>query len=163
MKYALLFMTALGLAACGNNVQKSPMFLGVLGPMEWPEEHWEGQNYHPLIRDEQNALPAATNQERSLFANVESLSAEQFIEHLKSARIVKRVYRTARKNRMKGENTPHTTTVVVMPNFYALSATDQNIIGNLIYRSYDSETYLVQDGISNLIVGQITESGLNLY
>jgi hypothetical protein len=166
MKYTFLILMVIGLAACGDTVKKSPMFLGLVGPMEWPEEHWEGQNYHPLIRDTQNAIPATTNIDRSMFKNVDSLSPNEFIEGLKSAKIIERVYldqHRIRFSRRIPKDSPSITTVVVMPNFYALSANDQNVIGELLRKSYNDGNYLIEDSISKRIVGQINETGLTLF
>lgn len=167
MKYAFLLLMVVGLAACGDTVKKSPVFLGLIGPMEWPEEHWEGQNYHPLIRDKQNAIPAATSIDRSMFQNVDSLSPTEFIDGLKRADIIDRVYLKNHlvrwANRMSNKKSTNVTVIVVKPNFYALSANDQNVIGELLRKSYNEDVYLVEDYSSKRIVGEIHKAGLMLY
>jgi len=159
-KITLLASLAL-LSACGHPTHKTPMFFGLVGPMEWPEEHWEGQNYHPTIADYQNALPAANTVEDSMFNDVAGLSPTEFVEHLKSANIIKRVY-----NEQIGtvERVDSGKTVIVLgDNFYALSSTDQNRLAELLARSYQKDTYMLRDGRTNMYVGQITPSGLNMF
>lgn len=159
-KITLLAALAL-LSSCGHPTHKTPMFLGLVGPMEWPEEHWEGQNYQPLIRDYQNALPAASQGEDSMFNDVAGLSPKDFIRHLKSANIIKRVYneRIGTVERIDSGKV----VIVLAENFYTLSSTDQNRLAELLALSYQKETYMLLDGRTNRYVGQITPSGLNMY
>ena len=159
-KYILLASVAL-LTSCGHPTHKTPMFFGLFGPMEWPEEHWEGQNYHPIITDEQNALPDAQKLDTSLLANVEGLSPDEFIANMKAADIIQRVYNETMGTIQK-QNSGNVI-VVLGPNFYTLSPTDQSRVADLVAKSYQQETYLLKDGLTNMIVGQITPEGLNLY
>lgn len=161
MKKLLLVSVCLMVVGCASEEQKSPMFFGAVGPMEWPEEHWEGQNYHPLIRDYQNALPAAQKRENSMFNNVSGLSPKDFVQSLKQADIVNRVY-----NEQSGTIEQKDTGKVIIElgsNFYALSKTDQDVIAELLARSYQKETYVLIDARTHRTVGQISPSGLDMY
>lgn len=137
------------------------MFLGLVGPMEWPEEHWEGQNYHPRMTDYQNALPAASDTSESLFGQVAGLSPEEFIERLQKAQIVRRVY-NERAGTIERKNTGKVI-IELERNFYSLPNTDKMRIAELLGRSYQQDTYVLKDAITGKIVGQITPEGLNLY
>lgn len=162
MNIRFLCMTALALTVmCGSAFAepKVPMFFNLFGPMEWNEDHWEGQNFKPLIRDHQFTLPAAQDNSRTLFAETSSMSSDAFIQNLKRANIITGVYNERR--RFRGE----TGNVIVElgRHFYTLSDTDQDMIAQLISRSFERQTYLLKDFHTKKIVGTITPQGLNLY
>lgn len=161
MKKHILIASVLMAAACGSTEYKTPMFFGAFGPMEWPEEHWQGQNYHPLVRDYKNGLPAASRENEALFADVASLSPEDFVGRLKAADILRRVYNE--KTGMIDAKETGTVIVDIGPNFYALSRTDQDMIAELLARAYQTDTYIVKDARTQKTVGQITPEGLNLF
>jgi hypothetical protein len=161
MKHIILLVAMAALSSCGHPTHKTPMFLGLVGPMEWPEEHWEGQDYHPLIRDYQNALPAASNRTNSMFNDVAGLSPTEFVESLKSANIVNRVY-NERVGVVERQDSGKVV-IVLGENFYMLSHTDQNMIAELLAKSYKKDTYILKDGRTGRYVGQITPSGLNMF
>ena len=161
MKQSLLFICLLVLASCGHPEHKTPMFFGLFGPMEWPEEHWEGQNYEPLIADHQNRLPSAERQSDAIVSNAAGLSPQDFVQSLKDADIIRRVY-NERTGTIGAKDTGKVV-IELAPNFYALSSTDQQVMGELLARSYQKETYVLKDARTGRIVGQITPEGLNLF
>jgi len=137
---------------------KTPMF-GLFGPMEWSEEHWEGQNYKPLIRDYQFHLPAAQDESRALFTETPSMTPDVFIEQLGHANIITDI----RNEHFLFRGETGNIVVEVGSNFYTLSNTDQDMIARLISRSYDQQTYLLKDFYTKKTVGIITPQGLNLH
>lgn len=161
MKQISLLVIVLLLSACGHPEHKTPMFFGLFGPQEWPEEHWQGQNYAPIIADHQNYLPHAAQKDKALFADVAGLSPESFVQRLKNADIITRVYNEKAGTVERKET--GTVIIELAPNFYTLSRTDQEMIAELLSRSYQKETYLLKDTRSQRTVGQITPSGLDLF
>jgi hypothetical protein len=163
MKHIALFFVLI-LAACGHPEHKTPMFFGLFGPQEWPEEHWEGQNYTPTIvtpSEHRHKLPAAGQRDQSLFSDMAGVSPEEFIQNLKDAGIITRVY-DEKKGTVERKSTG-TVIIEVAPNFYALSDTDQGVMAELLARSYRKDTYVLKDSRHQRVIGQITPSGLNLY
>ena len=161
MKQSLFVICLLLLTSCGHPEHKTPMFFGLFGPQEWPEDHWEGQNYRPLIADTQNRLPSAERKSHAIVSNAAGLTPEDFVQSLKDADIIRRVY----NERMGTIDKKDTGKVVIelAPNFYALSSTDQQVMGELLARSYQKDTYILKDARTGRVVGQITPTGLNLF
>lgn len=161
MKHISLFAMVLLLASCGHPTHKTPMFFGLFGPMEWPEEHWQGQNYAPTVADHQNNLPAARDRKSAMLGDVAGLSPEEFVQNLKDADIIRRVYNE--KAGVVESKETGTVIIEIAPNFYALSRADQDVIADLLARSYQKETYILKDTQTQKTVGQITPEGLDLF
>lgn len=161
MKNYLLIPCLLVLVSCGHPEHKTPMFFGLFGPQEWPEEHWEGQNYEPLIGDHQNRLPSAERKMHAIVSNAAGLSPQDFVQSLKDAGIIRRVY-NERAGLVDIQNTGKVI-IDLAPNFYALSNADQQVLGELLARSYQKDTYILKDAHTGRTVGQITPEGLNLF
>lgn len=162
MNMRFLLMTLIAVSVISGPVcaePKVPMFFNLFGPMEWNEDHWEGQNFKPLIRDHQFNLPAAQDKSRALFTETSSMSSDTFIGNLKNAGIITGVHNE--RFLFRGET--GNVVVEVGRNFYALSNTDQDMIAQLIGRSYNQQNYLLKDFHTKKIVGTITPIGLNLY
>lgn len=161
MKKLLLLTSVCALAACSHPTHKNPMFLGLFGPMEWPEQHWQGQNFEPLMTDHQNALPAAVKTNPTMFDDMAGVSPDDFIQHLKDAKIIRRVYNE--KSGMIERTETGSVIIELDHNFYTLSQADQNKIGELLSRSYQKDTYILKDANTKAVVGQITSLGLHLF
>lgn len=162
MKKIYIAVAALALMSGCSSEHKNPSILGVIPPMEWPSDHWEGQNYAPTISNRLEALPDAVNEKNSIFANVGDMTPDEFVAHLKQSRIISRVY-TEKALTMQGQKETGTYIVDLDENFYVLSSADQQLIGKLIARSYEKETYVLKDSRTQRTVGQITPSGLDLF
>lgn len=161
MRFIVMASCAFFAMTCESQARpKVPMFFNLFGPMEWNEDHWEGQNFEPLIRDHQYSLPAAQNRNDALFANTATMTPDNFMDRLIKARIIHSVHNEKRRFHM-GE----TGNVVVElgQNFYSLSSTDQDMIAELVGRSYNHDNYILKDFYTKKIVGTITPQGLNLY
>lgn len=157
--FFLTSVAVLGLACEAQARPKVPMFFNLFGPMEWNEDHWEGQNFRPLIENPQYTLPAAQNRDQALFGDASGLSPDDFIARLIDARIITGVHNE--KNKWFG--TTGNVVVELGQNFYSLSYTDRHMIAELIARSYEHENYILKDFLTKKVVGTITPYGLNLY
>ena len=149
-------MTSFTLSGCTSTKGHSSDSL-----KNWPANHWKSQNFEPLIQGQDEILRTAVDQSDSMFASVESLSPEDFIANLKKARIVKNI-RNERSGFFKQTISPDVA-IILDHNFYTLSYPDQVVITELLAKSFDQENYILRDGATKQIVGQITPEGFHLY
>ena len=161
MKNIILLASVLAVTACTSTDHKNPAFLGPVWLKEWPEEHWQGQNYRPTVTDYQNQMPSLAKQSPTMFDSVMGVSPQEFVDRLKKAEIITRVYNE--KSGVLNRTETGTVIVEVGANFYALSSTDQSNICELLTRSYQKDTYLLKDAKTQQTVGQITPLGVNLF
>lgn len=165
MKYLLLLGVIMVLPSCAkmNEITGHKIFPENWAvAKEWEESHWEGQDFKPTINPESAVMAQSVDQSRSMFAQGEPVSPGQFIENLKTANIIKRVY-NPEIGFFWDRHVSDDVVVELGPNFYTLSYADQTVIADMISRAYQKRHYALKDWRTNEMVGQITPEGFYLY
>ena len=187
MKYLILLLslsTILMTSACAERSgdKKTSWLCCDIPPQEWPERHWEGQTFQPQITHQDEILPAAMNRNRSMFAaeDLKNLEPAQFIENLKSAGIISKIYNDRKwydfdltgsrsyDGNQTGTNTYDVNkrgplTVDLDYNFYTLTRADQQVITELLIQSYETDLIILKDTHTHKMVGEITPEGFTLF
>lgn len=168
MKYSLLLLSACAVlmtSACAGEPatdQKRGWFFGMFPPKQWPERHWEGQDFQTQVAADEYALPEALDLNRSMFdsKDIENLSPDDFIKHLMAADIIETTENE--KTWMFGKPTGN---VIVETdyNFYTLAQADKVVIADLLSQSYDHKFIILKDAHTNRDIGNITSEGLVLF
>lgn len=104
----------------------------------------------------------STDANESMFANSGAVSPMEFIENLKQARIIKRVY-NPEFGFFWDRHVANEVVVELDHNFYTLSYADQMIVTDMISRAYQKRHYALKDAKTQKIVGQITPEGFHLF
>lgn len=97
-----------------------------------------------------------------MFANTDAIEPSEFIENLKQARIIKRVY-NPKFGFFWDRHVSDDSVVELDQNFYTLSYADQHVIADMVSRAYQKRNYSLTDARTKKIVGQITPEGFYLY
>ena len=164
MKIVALFGLMI-LSACSTNPsdQKSDFpSMGYQPLMDWPKRHWKGQDFKPSINPESSVKRQSFNQSRSMFANSGSVAPTEFIENLKQARIIKRVY-NPEFGFFWDRHVADEIVVESDHNFYTLSYADQAVVADMLSRAYQKRHYTLTDARTKKVVGQITPEGFYLF
>lgn len=155
----------LALSACTTypTDQKSDVpSMGYQPIMDWPWRHWRGQDFKPTINPENGVKRQSLNQSQSMFVNAKAMSPNEFIENLKKARIIKRVY-NPEFGFFWDRHVSDDVIVELDHNFYTLSHADQTVVADMVSRAYQKRHYSLRDTRTKKVVGQITPQGLDLY
>ena len=141
---------------------KEGWFFDLFPPVTWPENHWRGQNYTPSVNNNVPSIKMNTNTDHSIFSDVKSVKTEDLINNLKKADIIQSVYNHTERHLWEKKTTDDII-IELDHNFYTLSYTDQSIIADMLFQAYNRPSYMLKDSTTQDVVGQITESGLNLF
>lgn len=129
---------------------------------EWSPSHWKGQDFQPSIDPDVGVKRQSLDQSRSMFATSQGVTPGEFIENLKQARIIKRVY-NPEFGFFWDRHVSDEVVVELDHNFYTLSYADQTVIADMISRAYQRRHYKLTDARTKKEVGQITPEGLYLF
>lgn len=167
MKFLMMIFAVITVSAC-TQTQTTNEVLDDLIPKNWAfmkswsSSHWKGQDYQATANPEAGVMRLSNKTSDSMFQDGVQVSPREFIQNLKNADIIRRVYNPAIgffwEDRVADE-----VIVELGPNFYTLSYADKNAITSMISRAYQQDVYLLKDWKTQKIVGQITTQGFNLF
>ncbi len=129
---------------------------------EWKSSHWRGQGFQSSIQPEKAVQSASLNLNRSMFAGEGAISPNHFIENLRQANIIGRIYNPEYGFIWDKKASPDVI-IEVGQNFYTLSYADQAVITNMLARAFPNDSYVLKDKHTHKVVGQLTADGFNLY
>jgi len=129
---------------------------------EWHPSHWKGQDFQATINPESAVMAQSVDVSQSMFAQQDEVSPTQFIENLKQADIIKRVY-SPEFGFFWDRQVSDDVVVEVGSNFYTLSYADQTVVSDMISRAFQRRHYALQDWQTKKMVGQITPEGFVLF
>lgn len=167
MKFLMVLVAIVSLSACTQKINTNTMLDDLIPEnwafmKSWHSSHWKGQDYQPTINPEEGVMRLSSQTSDSMFRNGVQVSPKEFIQNLKNADIIRRVYNPSIgffwEDRVADE-----VIVELGPNFYALSYADKNAITSMIARAYQQDVYMLKDWQTQKIVGQITSQGFNLF
>jgi len=164
MKFlTLLFIIVLSACTTYPSDKKESGWPVAYSPLlDWPKRHWKGQDYQASINPESQVMRLSAKASYSMFSEGFESSPVEFIQNLKNADIIRRVYNPSIgffwESKIADE-----VIVELGPNFYTLSYPDKMIITQMISRSYPQDNYLMKDWKTQKIVGQITPQGFDLF
>lgn len=114
------------------------------------------------IQPESAVMAQSVDQSQSMFAQGVEVSPTQFVENLKQADIIKRVY-NPEFGFFWDRQVSDDVVVVVGPNFYTLSYADKEVVSDIVSRAFQRRHYDLKDWKTKKTVGQITPEGFVLF
>lgn len=132
---------------------------------DWPEGHWESQNYEPLIVRQEHRLPAAMRRSRSEL-RVTSGEVAPVMARLKHAKIVMGAHELKESSFwfwMPDRVADNAYVIDIGQNFYTLPAHEKNAIMQMMGQVHNFPLLMIRDINTKNYVGQFAEQKLSFF
>jgi hypothetical protein len=129
---------------------------------EWDSSHWDGLDFQRSIDPERAVKNASLNPNRSMFAHTQAVTPQEFLNNMRSANIIGRVY-NPEIGFFWDRHTADEVVIELGHNFYTLSYADQSVIMDMLSRAFPRQNYVLKYANTDKIAGHVTERGFYLY